>query len=59
MKDGASLEQFLEWFPGVKRSRIEAVLDFESNDIGGFRQQMKIYLIRVRLCLFAGISRVI
>lgn len=29
IKDGASIEQFLEWFPGVKRSQLEAVLDFE------------------------------
>ena len=29
LKDGASLEQFLEWFPGVKRSQVEAVLDYE------------------------------
>jgi len=29
IKDGASIEQFLEWFPGVKRSQVEAVLDYE------------------------------
>ena len=29
LKDGASIEQFLEWFPGVKRSQVEAVLDYE------------------------------
>lgn len=29
LKDGASIEQFLEWFPGVKRSQVEAVLDDE------------------------------
>ncbi len=29
LKDGASIEQFMEWFPGVKRSQIEAVLDHE------------------------------
>ena len=26
LKDGASLEQFLEWFPGVDRWKVEAVL---------------------------------
>lgn len=26
LKDGASIEQFLEWFPGVSRAQIEAVL---------------------------------
>ncbi|MCK6558302.1 DUF433 domain-containing protein [candidate division KSB1 bacterium] len=29
LKDGASVEQFLEWFPGVKRSQVESVLDYE------------------------------
>jgi len=29
IKDGASIEQFLEWFPGVKRSQVEAVLDYK------------------------------
>jgi uncharacterized protein (DUF433 family) len=29
LKDGASIEQFLEWFPGVKRSQVEAILDYE------------------------------
>ena len=29
LKGGASIEQFLEWFPGVKRSQVEAVLDHE------------------------------
>ena len=26
LKDGASIDQFLEWFPGVKRSQVEAIL---------------------------------
>ena len=29
LKDGASVEQFLEWFPGVDRSAVAAVLDHE------------------------------
>ena len=29
LKDGASIEQFLEWFPGVKRSQVEAILEYE------------------------------
>lgn len=29
LKDGASTEEFLEWFPGVERSHVEAVLDHE------------------------------
>ena len=29
LKDGASIDQFLEWFPGVTRAQVEALLDFE------------------------------
>lgn len=29
LKDGASIDQFLEWFPGVKREHVLAVLDHE------------------------------
>jgi len=29
LKDGASTEEFLEWFPGVERGHVEAVLDHE------------------------------
>lgn len=28
LEDGATLEQFLEWFPGVSRQQAESVLDF-------------------------------
>ena len=27
LKDGASVDQFLEWFSGVTRSQVEALLD--------------------------------
>ena len=27
LEDGASLDQFLEWFPGVTREHVEAVLE--------------------------------
>ena len=30
LRDGASIDQFLEWFPGVQRSQIEAVLEHEA-----------------------------
>ena len=30
LRDGASTEQFLEWFPGVTRVQVESVLDFEA-----------------------------
>jgi uncharacterized protein (DUF433 family) len=29
LKDGASIDDFLEWFPGVTRDQIEALLDYE------------------------------
>lgn len=27
LEDGATVDQFMEWFPGVKRSQVEAVLE--------------------------------
>jgi uncharacterized protein (DUF433 family) len=27
LRDGAFIEEFLAWFPGVERSQVEAVLD--------------------------------
>lgn len=30
LEDGASIDDFLEWFPGVTRSQIEAVLEHAS-----------------------------
>ena len=29
IRDGATIEQFLEWFPGVFRSHVDAVLETE------------------------------
>lgn len=29
LRDGATVEEFLEWFPGVTRAQVNAVLDFE------------------------------
>jgi len=29
LRDGASVDDFLKWFPGVDRSQVEAVLDAE------------------------------
>ena len=28
LEDGATVDEFLEWFPGVTRSQVEGVLDF-------------------------------
>lgn len=33
IKDGATIDQYLEWFPGVKREQIEAVLDHEVREL--------------------------
>ena len=30
LRDGATIEQFLEWFPGVDREQLRAVLDHEN-----------------------------
>jgi uncharacterized protein (DUF433 family) len=30
LRDGASIDQFLDWFPGVQRSQVEAVLEHEA-----------------------------
>jgi uncharacterized protein (DUF433 family) len=30
LRDGASIDEFLAWFPGVVRSQVEAVLDTEA-----------------------------
>ncbi|MCY4511000.1 MAG: DUF433 domain-containing protein [Acidobacteria bacterium] len=30
LRDGATIEQFLDWFPGVEREQLLAVLDHES-----------------------------
>ncbi len=29
LRDGATIEDFLSWFPGVKRAQVEAVLNHE------------------------------
>ena len=30
LRDGASVDEFLTWFPGVNRSPVEAVLNYEA-----------------------------
>ena len=30
LRDSATLEQFLDWFPGVERWQAESILDYES-----------------------------
>ena len=33
LEDGASVDQFLEWFPGVARRQIEAVLELAASSL--------------------------
>jgi uncharacterized protein (DUF433 family) len=35
LKDGASIQEFLTWFPGVERSQVEAVLEHEAASAAG------------------------
>jgi len=37
LRDGASVQDFLAWFPGVERSQVEAVLDAEAASAGAAR----------------------
>lgn len=29
LRDGATVDDFLEWFPGVERSQVDAILEYE------------------------------
>ena len=33
LRDGATIDQFLDWFPGVQRWQVESVLDHETRDL--------------------------
>ena len=33
LEDGATVDDFLEWFPGVARQQVEAVLDFAASSL--------------------------
>ena len=33
LRDGATAEQFLHWFPGVERWQVESVLDHETRSL--------------------------
>lgn len=33
LEDGASVDQFLEWFPGVGRGQVEAVLEHAAGSL--------------------------
>ena len=33
LRDGATVDEFVEWFPGVTRDQIECVLDHEAKNL--------------------------
>jgi uncharacterized protein (DUF433 family) len=33
LEDGATIDQFLEWFPGVRREHVLAVLEFTNQSL--------------------------
>lgn len=33
LRDGATVAEFLEWFPGVTQSQVEAVLDYTAHSL--------------------------
>ncbi len=33
LEDGATVGEFLEWFPGVKREQVDAVLEFAASSL--------------------------
>jgi len=39
LRDGASVVDFLEWFPGVTRSQVDALLDCEATYAGSDLQR--------------------
>ena len=39
LRDGATIDQFLEWFPGVQRADVEAVLNHEREVLTGSLEQ--------------------
>jgi uncharacterized protein (DUF433 family) len=39
LKDGATIDEFLEWFPGVERSQVESILEHEAESAAGAWRQ--------------------
>ncbi len=33
LEDGATIDEFLEWFPGVTRGQVEAVMEFVASGL--------------------------
>ena len=41
LEDGATVEDFLEWFPGVKREQMLAVLEFTERSLAGAERMLR------------------
>ncbi len=39
LKDGATIDEFVEWFPGVERSQVEVLLEHEAASAAGESRQ--------------------
>jgi uncharacterized protein (DUF433 family) len=39
LKDGASIDEFLDWFPGVTRAQVEMLLDYEMRTLAHLGQE--------------------
>jgi uncharacterized protein (DUF433 family) len=39
LKDGATIGEYLEWFPGVDRTQVEAILEHEAVSAAGASRQ--------------------
>ena len=56
LKDGASIDQFLEWFPGVTRAQVEVLLDNLQSQIDSLFQLR--YCTTIENTVGAGSPRV-
>jgi len=45
LEDGAAIEELVEWFPGVTRKQVEAVLDFVPTIPDTLRRREQMYCI--------------
>jgi uncharacterized protein (DUF433 family) len=32
LRDGATIDEFLEWFPGVTKAQVQAIMSFEAQE---------------------------
>ena len=55
LRDGATLDEFLEWFPGVERTQVEAVLNHELQTLVAAEPSRGFYSIKERRRRCGGI----